>query len=241
MARSWRDRLGVPGVRVEIHGEGSARAVTLSARDVVWLGCAPDCDVVLDAPGIAPRHLSLFIRQGALFARDHSPHNTHGTRMQGQLVHDALRRLPVPAELELGPYRLHVGLTGARVLSLERIEGWLRVLCRGAVPRRVRAYAWLLLLGGAGLALGLGGALLCSSPLPPSAAAQCGVDRVDGDPYAGPAATQPVSVLRAVQLLRAGHKSEALAQYRALSARDDSPAPLAVVAELLEYELACLR
>jgi predicted component of type VI protein secretion system len=238
MARSWRDRLGVRGVRLEIQGEGAARALTLSARAVVWLGSAPDCDVVLDAPGVAPRHLSLFIREGKLFARDHSP---QGTRMQGQRVHDGLRRLSVPAELELGPYRVRVGLTGPRALDLGRFEAWLSGLGGEASRRSLRAHAWLLLLGGVGLALGLGGALLRSSPLPPGAAAQCGVDRADSAQQARPLATEAVSVVHAVQLLRAGHKAEALAQYRALSARDDSPAPLAVVAELLEYELACPR
>ena len=239
MARSWRDRLGGRGVRLEIQGEGSSRVLMLPARDVVWLGCAPDCHVVLDAPGIAPRHLSIFVRGGTLFARDHSP---EGTRMQGQRVHEGLRRLPVPAELELGPYRVRVGLTGSRVFELERVQAWVSGLGGGAAPRvGLRAHAWLFLLASVGLALGLGQGALRSSRLPPSAAAQCAVGRAERPARALPAAEGPVSVVRAVELLRAGHKAEALAQYRALSARDDSPAPLAVVADLLEYELACPR
>jgi hypothetical protein len=230
LARAFRGRW----VRVEIWGEGGgSRVVTLPAAGVVWLGRASDCEVVLDAPGIAPRHLSIFTRERTLFVRDHAAR----AALPGQLVHDALRRLSVPAQLELGPYRVHVSLAGPCGFDLGRLK--VALGCAGPLGG-LRAHGWLLLLAGIGLALGLGRVLLRAAPVPPAAAAQCAVDRAGAQRGPAPPAG-PISVLRAVQLLRAGRRVEALAQYRALSALDDSPAQLAVVTELLEYELACPR
>jgi hypothetical protein len=94
---------------------------------------------------------------------------------------------------------------------------------------------------GASVVLGLRRQLLHPSPQPPVAVAACAVKPAAPSAVRRAGAAQHVSVLRAVQLLRAGRKLEALVLYRALSARDDSPAPLSVVTGLLEYELACPR
>ena len=265
MGLGWLGAWGLRGLRFEIESEGRTRRLALSASQVVWLGCAADCHVVLDAPGVAPKHLSVFVRRGELFVRDHS---AHGTRVEGQRLRLGLRRVAVPARLELGPYRVRVSLgpawlgLGLASLGIPGRGGLLAPREASAPPRGgsrgmgslVRpVHPWWLAAAAAAIGLGFARALLWPSPRPPVAAAACAVERTDpGDSArasgAGDAARALVthgagapSVLRAVQLLRAGRRVEALSQYKALSARDDSPAPLAVVAGLLEYELACPR
>lgn len=236
MTRRWL-AIGRAGrLRFQIERAGCVTTRSLSAADVVWLGRAPSCQLVLDAPEIAPQHLSISMQRGKLFVRDHS------AAAGGAAAPSAIRRLQPPVVLQLGPYRVAVELIsfwaalGAACAALgqpgaaTKLGGW---------RRRLRLMSPLAV--GALVVLGLVRALLHPSPQPPVAAAACGVDRT------ALAATVPdggegeVSVLRAVLLLRAGRTVEALAQYRALSARDDSPAALAVVTGLLEYELACPR
>lgn len=229
MALDWLSSWGARKLRFQIEGEGTSRSLTLPASLVVWLGRDADCQVVLAAQQVSRKHLSIFASRGRLYVRDQS---AYGTRVDGQLVHGAVRRLPATALLELGPYKVQVSVTGPSFAAVQL----------GA--HRVRAAALAAALGVAALALTLGLTWLArrAPAQPPLAAAACAVE-VSEVALLPPRSSlpEPVSVLHAVQLLRAQQKPEALALYRALSARDDSPAPLSVVAGLLAYELSCPR
>lgn len=217
------DSWGVRKLRFQIEGEGAARSVVLPASDLITLGRDPACEVVLPAQQVSRQHLSIFVSQGQLFVRDQS---AYGTRLSGQHVHMSVRRLKLPVALQVGPYRVQVALVG-KLPQLGQL--WSKARTR-------------LLVGGALALAGLGVCVvsLRAPAIPPVAAAQCSV----GAPRAARAAAAisgPVSVRRAVEALRAGRQGEALALYRALSAREDSPAALEVVAGLLAYELSCPR
>lgn len=246
--RRWLAAWGGSRLRFEIEHAGrvseriAPRVTTrvLPAADVVWLGSAPTCQLVLQAPEIAPQHLSISTQHGKLFVRDHS------AAAGAAAAPSAIRRLQPPVVLPLGPYRISVALvpfwTAQRTAlsrALRRALGRPSAADRGGWHWRLQRGSWLTAAGL--LALGLVRALLHPSPHPPIAAAACGVDRAALGASMPAGGEGDVSVLRAVQLLRAGRKAEALVQYRALSARDDSPAALAVVTGLLEYELACPR
>jgi predicted component of type VI protein secretion system len=217
------DSWGVRRLRFQIEGEGDARSVSLPASQVISLGRDPECQVVLPAQEVSRQHLAIFLSQGQLFVRDQS---ARGTRLAGQHVHMSVRRLALPARLEVGPYHVHVALVGA-VPKLT--QTWARPVGR------------LVLVATAALSLlALFARSLQAPPNPTVAAAACSV----GAPQAAreaAAISGPVSVRRAVEALRAGRQTEALALYRMLSADEDSPAALGVVAGLLAYELSCPR
>jgi predicted component of type VI protein secretion system len=211
---------GARKLRFQIDGEGTSRSFTLPAAGVVWLGRDAECQVVLPTQQVSRKHLSIFASQGNLYVRDQS---AYGTRVQGQLVHGSVRRLPASALLELGPYKVWVSVTGAGL-------DW------ASQSRSRSALAGLL---GLAALVGLAWWAVRAPVQPQLVAAACAVEPAVAP--SGAQLPQPVTVLHAVELLRAKHKPEALALYRALSARDDSPAPLSVVAGLLAYELSCPR
>jgi hypothetical protein len=217
------DSWGVRRLRFQIEGEGDVRSVSLPTSQVISLGRDPACHIVLPAPQVSRQHLAIFLSQGHLFVRDQS---ARGTRLSGQHVHMSVRRLKLPALLEVGPYHVHVALVGV----LPKVtQVWARPLGR------------LALVGVAALALfGLGRLALQAPSMPPVAAAACSVASPQAQ-RAAAAIAGPASVRRAVEALRAGRQTEALALYRVLSADQDSPAALEVVAGLLAYELSCPR
>lgn len=215
------DSWGVRKLRFQIEGEGETRSVSLPAAQVITLGRDAECQVVLPAQQVSRQHLAIFVSQGQLFVRDQS---ARGTRLGGQHVHMSVRRLKLPTLLEVGPYRIQIALVGGLP---QWGEAW-------AQPR-----GRLALVGMAALILFAFGALSLRAPsMPPVAAAACSV----GSPQAAREAaviSGPPSVRRAVEALRTGRHSEALALYQLLSAHQDSPPALEVVAGLLAYELSC--
>jgi hypothetical protein len=215
-------------LRLRVQRERAASSLTFPATQTVWLGRDQTCEVVLDSQEVSRRHLSLFVRDGELWVRDHS---SYGSHVNGQPLQRAVRSVDAPALIQLGPYRVEVTLA-AGVLAV----------------RLLSAAPLLRVLSGARARLAVGGLMLCfacwlsqrfwpapSSVLPSAAATQTPCPPA---PKAS-AAEHAASPLRAVQLLRAGDRLSALHAYRALAALDDSRAEFSIVAELLARELSC--
>lgn len=136
-------------LRLHVHGDGASRALALPCDRVVWLGRDQACELVLPSKDVSRRHLSLFVRRGALFVRDHS---TYGTRVNGQLIRLAVHRVDSPALLQLGPYHVEVAAPAALGVKLRaRLAA-----ARGYARMNKR---WLVLLAAGSLVLLLRAAL----------------------------------------------------------------------------------
>ncbi|HEX6241823.1 MAG TPA: FHA domain-containing protein, partial [Polyangiales bacterium] len=176
MTRSQFSAWGAARLYIEIEHAGGTRARLLPASDEIWIGSAPSCHLVLEAPEIAPRHLSIFSQRGKLFVRDHAGGASRGAPL-------AIRRLTPPAAFQLGPYRLQVQLVSAwSALRIGRsaLKGpcwpWLSpgALARWGWRRRFGPRTLLAALSLLGLALVR--ALLYPTSQPPVAAAACAVE-----------------------------------------------------------------
>jgi hypothetical protein len=216
-------------LRVCVQHDGATRVLSFPADQTVWLGRDETCDVVLCAQEVSRRHVSLFVKHGELFVRDHS---TYGTRINDQPVQHSVRSAPSPALLELGPYRVEV--------TLDQELVYVRLLANAAVwQTRFRAHARVLTLAlVACVAFGLAYVRFSRGHGPTTPQVPLAANRPCPAP-AGTAGEAEPTVLHAVQLLRAGDRMAALHAYRALAARDDSRAELSIVAALLARELSC--
>ena len=208
-------------LRVRVQNGDVQRVLTFSAQQTVWIGRDATCDVVLNAQEVSRRHASLFVKDGALWVRDHS---TYGTQVDGRPLTRAVRTLRSPGALELGPYRLEVMLSG------EALELRVGVGGRWSALRDLRA--WLGLLGLLAALAGL--ARHAREP----ARGEGALDSPNACP-AAPASVEAPTVARAVESLRSGDRLAALHTYRALAARDESRAEFAIIASLLARELSC--
>ena len=90
-------------VRLRIRANDYDQVLRLRLEAPVFLGRDVDCHVVLPSPGVSRKHLSLFLREGQLFLRDHS---SNGTRLNGELVHLSVHRVEHDAEILVGPYQV---------------------------------------------------------------------------------------------------------------------------------------
>jgi FHA domain len=215
-------------LRVRVESQRAPRTLRFAATQTVWLGRDHACEVALPCQEISRRHASLFVRDGQLCVRDHS---TYGTRLNGQPLSRALRLVSSPALLMLGPYRIEVTLgEGALALDVRLLEAAPhgRAGMAARVSLAIAALLASLLLAALWLRFAREQALV---ELAPAVAQRPCPRATDGQP--------DTSVLRAVQLLRAGDRVAALQAYRTLAARDDSRAELSIVAELLARELSC--
>src|SRR5688500_8117520 len=89
------------GVRIRANDHDQVLQLRLDAP--AFFGRDADCHVVLPSPSVSRKHLSLFLREGALFLRDHS---SNGTRVNGQLVHLSVQKVEQDAEILVGPYQV---------------------------------------------------------------------------------------------------------------------------------------
>ena len=84
-------------------GKGEQRRVEVEPRgEPIWLGREGTCDVVLPAPQVSRRHISLRLQGGQLSVEDHS---ANGTRVDDSVLRGEARRLgPGRCTMRLGPY-----------------------------------------------------------------------------------------------------------------------------------------
>ena len=88
---------------VRIRANDFDQVLQLRLDAPAFFGRDTDCHVVLPSPSVSRKHLSLFLREGGLFLRDHS---SNGTRINGQLVHLSVQRVEQDAEIRVGPYQV---------------------------------------------------------------------------------------------------------------------------------------
>lgn len=216
-------------LRVCVQHEGATRVLSFPADQTVWLGRDETCEVVLPSQEVSRRHVSLFVKQGELFVRDHS---TYGTRVNDQPVQRSVRSVPSPALLELGPYRVEVALDQELV--------YVRLLADAVVwPARFRVHAQVLALGFVACVAFTVASVRFSRGREPAAQIAAAAHQPCPAPVGAAGVDAAPTLERAVQLLRAGDRVAALHAYRALAARDDSRAELSIVAALLARELSC--
>jgi pilus assembly protein CpaF len=98
-------------------GDDAARLVSLGRLERrVWIGRDAACDVVLSAPQVSRRHLSLEPVGPELELTDHS---ANGTRVEAKVLKHASHRFgPGTCRVELGPFALEIEATaGERAAS----------------------------------------------------------------------------------------------------------------------------
>src|SRR6187399_7135 len=84
-------------------GKGEQRRIEIEARaEPLWLGRDASCDVVLPAPQVSRKHISLRLEGRHLQIEDHS---ANGTRVDDSVLRGAARRLnPGRCTVRVGPY-----------------------------------------------------------------------------------------------------------------------------------------
>ncbi|HKO89791.1 MAG TPA: ATPase, T2SS/T4P/T4SS family [Polyangiaceae bacterium] len=84
-------------------GKGEQRRIEIEARaEPIWLGRDASCDVVLPAPQVSRKHISLRLDGRHLQIEDHS---ANGTRVDDSVLRGASRRLnPGRCTVRVGPY-----------------------------------------------------------------------------------------------------------------------------------------
>ena len=84
-------------------GKGDQRRVEIEAgEEPIWLGREASCEVVLAAPQVSRKHISLRIQGRHLLVEDHS---ANGTRVDDSVLRSESRRLnPGRCSMRLGPY-----------------------------------------------------------------------------------------------------------------------------------------
>lgn len=92
-------------------GKGEQRRIEIEARaEPIWLGRDASCDVVLPAPQVSRKHISLRLDGRHLQIEDHS---ANGTRVDDSVLRGAARRLnPGRCTVRVGPYLVSFEVPG---------------------------------------------------------------------------------------------------------------------------------
>jgi len=92
-------------------GKGEQRRIEIEARaEPLWLGRDASCDVVLPAPQVSRKHISLRLEGRHLQIEDHS---ANGTRVDDSVLRGAARRLnPGRCTVRVGPYLVSFEVPG---------------------------------------------------------------------------------------------------------------------------------
>jgi len=92
-------------------GKGEQRRIEIEARaEPIWLGRDASCDVVLPAPQVSRKHISLRLDGRQLQIEDHS---ANGTRVDESVLRGAARRLnPGRCTVRVGPYIVSFDVPG---------------------------------------------------------------------------------------------------------------------------------